>query len=163
MSIMTRPLYLLTLMLVSLYSCKNNPGNTSKTEERNSVTNLMNQEVLIDSIENFIDYKIKEMNIPGLSLAIINDGQVIYHMVRGYADIEKKSLVDDRTIFEGASSSKPLFAYMVMFLVEDGKLDLDKPLHEYLDYHYHGIDKEDDRYKQITERMALSHTTGFLK
>ena len=71
---MTRPLYLLTLMLVSLYSCKNNPGNTSKTEERNSVTNLMNQEVLIDSIENFIDNKIKEMNIPGFSLAIINDG-----------------------------------------------------------------------------------------
>lgn len=103
------------------------------------------------------------MNIPGLSLAIINDGQVVYHMVRGYADIKKKSLVDDRTIFEWASLSKPLFAYMVMFLVEDGKLDLDKPLHEYVDYHYHGIDKEDDRYKQITARMVLLHTTGFLK
>ena len=69
--------------------------------------------------------------------------------------------MDDRTIFEGASLSKPLFAYMVMFLVEDEKLDLDKPLHEYLDYHYHGIDKEDDRYKEITARMVLSHTTGF--
>lgn len=109
---MTRPLYLLALMLVSLYSCKNNPGNTSKTEELNSVTNLMNKEVPSDSIKNFIDHKMKEMNIPGLSLAIINDGQVVCHMVKGYADVEKKSLVDDR-------------------------------------------------YKQITARMVLSHTAGF--
>ena len=163
MRMMSRLLYPLIAILVSLYSCRENTRKTSAVEERNSVTNLMNQEVLIDSIENFIDNKIKEMNIPGLSMAIINDGQVVYHIVKGYADIKKKSLVDERTIFEGASLSKPLFAYMVMFLVEDGKLDLDKPLHEYLDYHYHDIDKEDERYKQITARMVLSHTTGFLK
>ena len=52
----------------------------------------MNQEVLIDAINKFIDRKMKEMNVPGLSLAIINDGQVVYHTVKGYADIEKNRL-----------------------------------------------------------------------
>lgn len=89
---MTRLFYPLILILVLLYSCKDNPRKASKIEERNSVTNLMNQEVLIDAINKFIDRKMKEMNVPGLSLAIINDGQVVYHTVKGYADIEKNRL-----------------------------------------------------------------------
>ena len=161
MKTMTRLYYPLLVILVSLYSCKDNQRKIPETEEQNSVTNLMDQKVPIDSINKFIDYKMKEMNVPGLSLAIINDGKVVYHTVKGYANVGEKRLVNDKTIFEGASLSKPLFAYTIMFLVEEGKLDLDKPLHEYLDYHYHGIDKADERYKQITARMVLSHTTGF--
>jgi len=57
--------------------------------------------------------------------------------------------------------SKPLFAYVTMFLVEEGKLDLDKPISDYLDSQYHHIFDYDVRYDQITARMVLSHTTGF--
>lgn len=56
MRMMSRLLYPLIAILVSLYSCRENTRKTSAVEERNSVTNLMNQEVLIDSIENFIDH-----------------------------------------------------------------------------------------------------------
>ncbi|WP_337251790.1 serine hydrolase domain-containing protein [Maribacter halichondriae] len=72
--------------------------------------------------------------------------------------LKQKKKVTAQTIFEGASLSKPLFAYFVMGFVEEGKLDLDKPLIEYLAYEDIAYD---DRYKKITARMVLSHTTGF--
>lgn len=100
----------------------------------------------------------RNWGIPGLSLAIINENQVVYHTVKGFADVENNILVDNKTIFEGASLSKPIFAYFVMKFVEEGVLDLDKPLNEYLPY---PDIAHDDRYLKITARMVLSHTTGF--
>jgi CubicO group peptidase (beta-lactamase class C family) len=98
------------------------------------------------------------LNIPGLSIAIINEGKVVYHKALGYANIEEKLPVTEKTIFEGASMSKPVFAFFVMTYVEEGKLDLDKPLYEYLPY---PDIEHDDRYKKITARMVLSHQSGF--
>lgn len=122
------------------------------------VKNLVGKEVLADSISSFLSSQMQSLNVPGVSVAIINDGKVVYHLVKGYADIDKKENVTSRTIFEGASLSKPLFAYFIMGFVEEGKLNLDKPLYEYLpneDIAY------DERYKKITARMVLTHTTGF--
>ncbi len=123
-----------------------------------TVKTLVSKEVSTDSIESFIDQQIETLEVPGISLAIINDGEVVYHLVKGYADIDQKEKVTNRTIFEGASLSKPLFAFLVMDFVEEGKLDLDKPLYEYLPYEDIAYD---ERYKKITARMVLTHTTGF--
>jgi CubicO group peptidase (beta-lactamase class C family) len=98
------------------------------------------------------------LNIPGLSIAVINDSKVVYHQTFGYANLEKQLPVTDKTIFEGASLSKSVFAFFVMKFVEEGKLDLDKPLYEYLPYPEIA---HDDRYKQITGRMVLSHRSGY--
>ncbi len=65
--------------------------------------------------------------------------------------------VDDDTIFEAASLSKPVFAYAVLKLVDAGRLDLDAPLQKSLPGDY----VEDPRLRSITARRALSHTTGF--
>ena len=100
----------------------------------------------------------KEMEIPGLAVAVINDGKVVYHNIKGYADKERKIKVDKQTIFEGASMSKSVFAQFTMTLVEDGLLDLDKPLYQYLPYPDIAYD---ERYKKITARMILSHRSGF--
>ncbi|MEM7382369.1 MAG: serine hydrolase domain-containing protein [Bacteroidota bacterium] len=124
----------------------------------NTIKSLTGKEIPKDSIEYFVEQQMEALNVPGLSLAIINEGKVVYHLVKGIADSEKKLKVTGNTIFEGASLSKPLFAYFMMSFVEEGKLDLDKPLYEYLpnpDIAY------DERYKKITARMVLSHTTGF--
>lgn len=115
-------------------------------------------EVPKDSLDNFIESKIKELNISGLSIAVINEGAVVYHNTFGYANLEKKTRVTDKTIFEAASMSKSVFAFFVMKYVEEGKLDLDRPLHEYLSY---PDISHDDRYKKITTRMVLSHRSGF--
>lgn len=149
------------VLVISILSCKENPAQYSKIQEPSSVINLKNQTVPVDSISAFIDQKMTEMEIPGLSFIIINDGEVAYYAVKGYANLEEKIPVDKGTLFEGASLSKPLFAYTVMYLVEEGRLDLDRPLYEYLNPNLQSNYNFDERYKQITARMVLSHTTGF--
>ncbi len=115
-------------------------------------------EVPKDSLDSFIESKIKELNISGLSIAVINNREVVYHNTFGYTNLEKKTPVTDKTIFEAASLSKSVFAFFVMKYVEDGKLSLDRPLYEYLPY---ADIAHDERYKKITARMVLSHRSGF--
>lgn len=95
--------------------------------------------------------------IPGLSLAYVKDGAIdeLYHL--GVRSFDTGGSVDEQTVFAAASLSKPIFAYGVMKLVEAGRLDLDRPLFEYLEYE---ALRHDPRARQITARMTLSHTAG---
>ncbi len=147
----------LVIVCITL-SCKNTTkSDGGTTKPISTVLNLNNQKVRIDSINSFVERKMVEMQIPGVSYAIINDAKLVYHDVKGYANKEEKISVTKQTIFEGASLAKPLFAYLTMFLVEDGKLDLDVPLYKYLEY---PDIAHDERYKKITARMVLAHSTG---
>lgn len=122
------------------------------------IRNYKGSRISIDTLDNYLKSKIQKLNIPGLSIALINDGKVVYHRTMGYSNVEDKLSVTDKTIFEGASLSKSVFACFVMKYVEEGRLDLDKPLYQYLPY----PDIEyDERYKKITARMVLSHRSGF--
>ncbi|MDJ1483398.1 serine hydrolase [Cytophagaceae bacterium YF14B1] len=98
-------------------------------------------------------------HIPGLSLTIVNHSTIVYSHAFGVKDKTTKAHVTTNTLFEAASLTKPVFAFAVLKLVEEGKISLDKPLHEYLDKPYEGL--TDKRYNAITARMVLSHTTGF--
>lgn len=100
----------------------------------------------------------KKHNIPGLSLAIIEGGEIVSLKYYGFEDIALSRPVDEKTIFEVASLSKPVFAYAVLKMVENGQLDLDKPLSDY--FTYEDI-KDDPRSTTITAGMVLNHTTGF--
>ncbi|WP_378181648.1 serine hydrolase domain-containing protein [Aquimarina sp. SS2-1] len=132
---------------------------TSCTSTNNdSVDSYLGFDIPMDSLDTFITSKMAEYNIPGISIALINDGEVVYHKIDGYANVEEKLPVTKQTIFEGASISKPVFGFFVMTFVEEGVLDLDKPLYQYLQY---PDIAHDERYKKITARMALSHQTGF--
>lgn len=111
-----------------------------------------------DSMDNYVELKMKEYKIPGLSIALINDGKIVYHRNFGYANFKDEIPVTDNTIFEAASISKSVFAVFAMTYVEEGKLDLDRPLFEYLSYQDIAYD---ERYKKITARMVLSHRSGF--
>lgn len=113
--------------------------------------------VPLDSLDNYLDQKMSDYNIPGLSIAILNGGEAVYHRTLGYANLEEQIPVTENTIFEAASISKSVFAFFVMKYVEEGKLDLDRPLFEYLAYPDIAYD---ERYKKITARMVLSHRSG---
>jgi CubicO group peptidase (beta-lactamase class C family) len=108
-------------------------------------------------LDDFLIEKMEALKIPGLSIAIINNNKVIYDRNLGITNAETKQEVDENTIFEAASLSKPLFAYFVFKMVEKGLIDLDKPLYKYLPNP--DLD-HDERYKQITARQVLCHTTG---
>ena len=127
----------------------------------NRPTEVVNNNVWDSSkyrLDTLLTSKVKDLKIPGLSFALIEDGKVSYHKTIGYANLEKNIPVTEKTIFEGASMSKSVFAFFLMTYVEEGKLDLDKPLYEYLPY---PDIAHDERYKTITARMVLSHRSGF--
>ncbi len=109
-------------------------------------------------VDAFVETYRKYYRIAGVSLALIKDGQVIYHKTYGVQNSITKVPVNENTLFEAASVTKPVFAYAVMRLAERGVIDLEKPLYEYLpneDIAY------DERYKRITAHHVLSHRTGF--
>lgn len=117
-------------------------------------------------LEAFVEQIMEKADVAGLSLAILNDSQLVYQKAFGYKNKRDGTRNDEQTLFSAASFSKPVFAYLVMLLSEEGIIDLDKPLYEYLDkplYEYPPYTdlKGDDRYQKITARMVLSHTTGF--
>ena len=108
----------------------------------------------------------------GLALALINNGQV--GSVRAFGDRNAKGdpLATD-TIMYGASLTKAVFAYTVLQLVDEGKLQLDqsiadllpRPLPDYADAEERYADyrplKDDQRWRKLTPRILLSHRGGF--
>ena len=95
--------------------------------------------------------------IPGMSVAAIVDGQLAWMEALGVTNVESGERVTEGTIFDAASLSKPLFAYIVLRLAERGEFDLDRPLHEILPY---ARLEHDPRYRLLTARIVLSHRTG---
>lgn len=98
-----------------------------------------------------------KFDIVGLSVAIIRDDKTSVIRSFGYGDFESKQKISEDTIYKAASLGKPIFAYIVVKLAQQGKIDLDKPL---LSYSGKPIVKNDWRSGQVTARMVLSHTTG---
>ena len=95
--------------------------------------------------------------VPGLSLAVVRAGRVVWSGVFGTVNDSAARPLDGGTVFEAASLSKPVFAYLVLRLADRGELDLDRPLFELLEYPRLA---HDARYRKITARMVLSHATG---
>lgn len=124
-------------------------------------------------LDNKIDRLMKAANVQGLAVTVFNHNKSVYKKSFGYKNLLTKEPIKNETNFYGASLSKPVFAVMVMQLVEKGILDLDKPLQEYFpkpiyDYKptkkwhddYQDL-KDDSSYLNITARMCLDHTSGF--
>ena len=109
-------------------------------------------------VDSFIENYQKFYRIPGVSLALVKDGKVVYHKAYGVTNIMTGDKVSDLTLYEAASITKPVFAFAVQRLAERGVIDLDKPLYLYLPYDDIAYD---DRYKLITARHVLTHRTGF--
>ncbi len=112
------------------------------------------KEVLVDS---FIEAYRQYYQIPGVSVALVKDGKLVYHKNFGVKNNLSQEKVTDSTLFEAASITKPVFAFAVMRLAEKGLIDLDKPLYKYLPFENIA---EDERSKLLTARIILSHKSG---
>jgi len=109
-------------------------------------------------VDNFIETYRNYYGIPGVSLALIKEGKLVYHKTYGVKNTMTGEKVDENTLFEAASVTKPVFALAVEKLAERGIINLDRPLYEYLPYK---DIESDERYKLITARHVLTHRTGF--
>lgn len=117
-------------------------------------------------IDATVSRLMKAAEVPGLGIAVLNDGKIVYLKAYGVRDKEKNLPLTVDSAMYAASFSKSAFAYMVMHLVGNGSLDLDKPIYQYLakplpEYSNYKDLENDPHYKQITSRMLLSHTSGF--
>lgn len=112
-------------------------------------------------LEAFLDAllpaQLVNRDIAGAVVAVVKDGQVLLAKGYGYADFAaKKPVVADMTLFRPGSIAKVFTATAVMQLVEQGKLDLDRDVNEYLDF---AIPKT--YAEPVTLRRILTHTAGF--
>jgi CubicO group peptidase (beta-lactamase class C family) len=117
-------------------------------------------------IDGAVQSALQQTHVTAASIAVVRGAGEIYTHTVGTRVGPGSTPANDRTVFRAASLSKPVFAYLVFSLVNDGRLDLDKPLHEYLekplpDYPEYADLAADSRYRAITARLALSHRTGF--
>ncbi len=103
--------------------------------------------------------------VPGLALALIEDGKVVRALACGMADRDAATPLRTDSIMYGASLTKAAFAYMTMQLVDEGVLALDAPLPRLLARPLSGYPEfaelgADPRWREITPRMLLSHSSG---
>jgi CubicO group peptidase (beta-lactamase class C family) len=121
--------------------------------------------VSADLIDSEARRMMAEAKVQGLAMAVVDDGKVVFVRSWGHRNVEKKLPLETDTIMYGASLTKFAFAYMVMQLVDEGKVDLDRSIAEYLpkplpEYEFYAALGADERWRKLTPRILLTHTSG---
>jgi CubicO group peptidase (beta-lactamase class C family) len=118
-------------------------------------------ESVIDKYRKLIPQEMQKQRIPGMAIAIVDNNQVVWAEGFGYTDWDRQTPVTADTPFSIQSMSKSFTAAAVMLAVQEGLVDLDTPISQYLpDFHVNSIFEEHPEDK-ITLRHLLSHTAGF--
>ena len=131
-----------------------------------AVVRLDGRTIAASEIDVLVTSLMKAGEVPGMGIAVLNQGKAVHVKVYGYRSREQNLPLTADSTLGTASLTKAAFAYLVMQLVDDGTLDLDRPVHQYLPkpltaYPAYQDLAGDPRSEQITPRMLLSHTGGF--
>ena len=113
----------------------------------------MNKPAHADGVDNYLKAQMAAKHIPGLSVAVVQDGKVVKTAAYGLSDVETKTPATLDTLYGLGSCTKPFTAVAVLQLKEAGKVDLDAPISRYLD----GLPAA---WSAITVRQLLTHTSG---
>jgi len=106
-----------------------------------------------DKVDEYVRSEMAKRKIPGLSLAVVRNGEVIKARGYGLANVELNCPVTAETIYQSGSVGKQFTATLIMMLVEEGKIKLDAPISTY----FHDAPAT---WKGITARRLLTHTAG---
>jgi CubicO group peptidase (beta-lactamase class C family) len=150
----------------------------SSFKSKGTVSRIDGTSIASDSLTAYINSLITKVKVHGLAVSVINNNELVYQNYFGFSNAKKPETLTPGSLFYGASLSKTVFADVVMQLVEEKKINLDTPLYKYVKeplytyktnsfqrffganyFDYEDL-KNDERYKLITARMCLSHTTG---
>lgn len=152
------------ILLTTLVSGQNpSPDASPDADKLKTVTTTPTggKEMSATDVEAFLDgivpAQLTQNDIAGMTISVVKDGKLLFAKGYGYSDVKtKKPVSPETTLFRPGSVSKLFTWTAVMQLVEQGKLDLNKDVNEYLDF------KIPDAYgKPITLTHILTHTPGF--
>lgn len=111
----------------------------------------------LNRFDEFVQDSMEKWNIPGIAIGIVKDGEVVFEKGYGYRDFEKKLEVDSDTVIPIGSSSKAFTAAALAILVDEGKIEWDKPVRDYIPFFKM---KDPDLTSKVTVRDILCHRTG---
>jgi len=106
-----------------------------------------------DKVDDYVEKQRQQLHLPGVSLAVVRDGQLIKSRGYGLANLELNVRATADTVYEIGSNTKQFTAAAVMMLVEEGKINLDDKLTKY-------FPEAPESWSGITVRHLLSHTSG---
>jgi CubicO group peptidase (beta-lactamase class C family) len=151
-------------LLIVLVSCspKTKKDNELLVERISRIENGLqpNLQIQGDSIPNYnIEERLKELGIPGVSIAVINEGQIEWAKGYGIADSSENRAVTIETLFLAGSISKPVAAIRAHQLAEEGVINLDSNVNNYLSS-WKLPNNEFTEKEKVTTRRILNHTAG---
>ena len=126
-------------------------------ELRNDLSLKINTNRSEEELVAFIQTIMNTYSIPGLSIAVIKNQNIVWENYFGYANISDEVLVDENTMFILSSVSKTITATALMQLFEDDLFELEDDIDNYLPFN---VNHPDYPFIPITFKMLLSHTSG---
>jgi CubicO group peptidase (beta-lactamase class C family) len=121
---------------------------------------IKNVQIKGDSVKKFNIYdRMKHYNVPGVSIAVVENGKIKWAKGYGLANTKNDAKVDTETLFQAGSISKPVAALSVLKLMEDGAVELDKNVNEYLQG-WQIPENEFTKDEKVTLERLLTHTAG---
>lgn len=154
---------ILTIVLSAIlfFSCSNDKHESFESEiatiESNLTAPILIKEKAVDKFtisDRMIKYK-----VPGVSVAVVKDGKLHWTKTYQLVDSNNHTQIDQNTLFQAGSISKPIAALAVLKLVEDNKLDLDTDVNEYLT-DWKVPESKFTEEEKVTLRNLLTHTAG---
>ncbi len=113
----------------------------------------------LDDIDDYFRKEFEEAGFTGLQAAAIQDGELTWTGNLGFKNINTGEEINDSTVFMIASCSKPITALGIMKLYDEGRIDLDDDINDYLPFE---ISNPNHPEKAITIRMLLTHTSSLM-
>ena len=122
-----------------------------------------------DALDTRIEELMAANDVKGMAIAIIDGDEIRHVRAFGHANVEKQAPLETDTIMYAASITKAAFTYMVLQLVDEGRIGLDTPISEYLakplpeysndDWDWSSLEGDED-WRLLTPRMLLNHSSG---
>ncbi len=107
-----------------------------------------------EDVDEYVTNYIETNGLPGAAIVVVKDGKVLYE--KGFGHDSNGKPLTEKSKLGIASGTKPFTAFAVLQLVDEGKIELDNPIVNYLPE----LTLDDVRWKQVTVRQLLSHTSG---
>lgn len=146
-----------SLLVLSIFAAAFPQRGYAQTTPAAVQTGSADYSSALAAIEEKTEARRKELGIPGVALAIVRDGKVIYSKGLGYKDFEKKVAVTPNTQFAIGSATKAFTALSMLISQDEGKVSLDDSPKKYLTYFKM---KDPDTDKNITVRDLMDHSSG---